>query len=226
MCIRDRSKVVQNLNAPKLQFKSWFISVLQFNIRNDQGAAKASILKLMPNIQLKVVIFFFMNLWIARNIISVFIKWTQFEVVSQVQLRKQIVETMVACHMKAKYIYTYVGLTTMIWEIQQMNSKSNVCICICKIWIQIQIQTQMHHRHHQLWQDLLVWIYLFVIIILLHLSNLWLFDGSLMPLMQWISCLPSKQKCLPTKFGYLYSQIGYLHKALCLFYAGTLNIKC
>ena len=95
-----------------------------------------------------------MNLWIAKkNIISVFIKWTQFEVVSQVQLRKQIVETMVACHMKAKYIYTYVGLTTMIWEIQQMNSKSNVCICICKIWIQIQIQMQMHHRHHQLRQD-------------------------------------------------------------------------
>ena len=45
--------------------------------------------------------------------------------------------TMVACRMKARYIYTYVGLTTMIWEIQQMNSKSNVCICICKIWIQI-----------------------------------------------------------------------------------------
>ena len=61
--------------------------------------------------------------------------------------------TMVACHVKAKYIYTYVGLTTMIWEIQQMNSKSNVCICICKIWIQIQIQMQMHHRHHQLRQD-------------------------------------------------------------------------
>ena len=61
--------------------------------------------------------------------------------------------TMVACRMKARYIYTYVGLTTMIWEIQQMNSKSNVCICICKIWIQIQIQMQMHHRHHQLRQD-------------------------------------------------------------------------
>ena len=85
--------------------------MLQFNIRNDQGAAKASILKLMQNIQLKVVIFF-MNLWIAKNIISVFIKWTQFEVVSQVQLRKQIVETMVACHMKAKYIYTYLNTNT------------------------------------------------------------------------------------------------------------------
>ena len=76
-----------------------------------------------------------------------------FEVVLQMWSRKQIEETMVACHMKAKYIYTYVGLTTMIWEIQQMNSKSNVCICICKIWIQIQIQMQMHHRHHQLQQD-------------------------------------------------------------------------
>ena len=102
-----------------------------------------------------------------------------------------------ACHVKAKYIYTYVGLTTMIWEIQQMNSKSNVCICICKIWIQIQIQMQMHHRHHQLRQDFVGLNLSLVIIILLHLSNLWLFDGSLMPLMQWISCLPSKQKCLP-----------------------------
>jgi hypothetical protein len=43
---------------------------------------------------------------------------------------------------------------------------------------------QMHHHHHRLQQDF-VGLYLsFVIIILLHLSNLWLFDGSLMPLMQ------------------------------------------
>ena len=112
--------------------------------------------------------------------------------------------TMVACRMKARYIYTYVGLTTMIWEIQQMNSKSNVCICICKIWMQIQIQMQMHHHHH------------FVFLIL------WLFDGR----RQWISCLPRQIEVFVIQIGYLHSQIWRLRKPLCLFYAGTLNIKC
>ena len=146
--IQVQEKLFKILMRQSYNSKGWLVSVLQFNIRNDQGAAKASILKLMQNIQLKVVIFFFMNLWIAKkNIISVFIKWTQFEVVSQVQLRKQIVETMVACHMKAKYIYTYLNTNTntnanapssssvtarFCWFVFIFLSSSSFCICpIC-----------------------------------------------------------------------------------------------
>ena len=92
--------------------------MLRFNIHDDQDVAKSYNFKGDAKYPAASSNFYEDKKipgwdWpIAKNIISVFIKWTQFEVVSQVQLRKQIVETMVACHMKAKYIYTYLNTNT------------------------------------------------------------------------------------------------------------------
>ena len=39
-------------------------------------------------------------------------------------------------------------------------------------------------------------------------------------------CLPRQTEVFVIQIGYLHNQIWCLRKALCLFYAGTLNIKC
>ena len=99
---------------------------------------------------------------------------------------------MIACHMKAKYIFMYVGLTTMIWKMQQVSSKSRSWFLIQLIWW----VEELNVGHSGVF---VLHLFVFVFFLSSSSSRICQFCGSLMAGGNESHVCQGKQKCLLSK---------------------------